>query len=183
MGKTYDELTPELSDWIAEQKLFFVATAPLSESGLVNCSPKGMDTLRLLGPREVAYLDFTGSGVETIAHLRENGRIVVMLCALAGPPKIVRLHGVGRVVVPETPEWEEIRPLFLSDAPGARAIVKIKLTRISDSCGFAVPRFDFVEERDVLTRWAQSKTDAELAEYRAQKNTQSLDGLPGLEPS
>ncbi len=180
MGKTYDELTPELSDWIAEQKLFFVATAPLSESGLVNCSPKGMDTLRLLGPREVAYLDFTGSGIETIAHLRENGRIVVMFCALAGPPKIVRLHGTGSVTTPETPEWETLRPQFLAEAPGARAIVKIALTRISDSCGFAVPRFDFVEERDTLTRWAQSKTDAELAEYRVQKNAESLDGLPGL---
>jgi hypothetical protein len=182
MGKTYEEITPELSEWISEQKLFFVATAPLAQSGLVNCSPKGMDTFRLIGPREVAYLDFTGSGIETIAHLRENGRIVVMLCALAGPPKIVRLYGIGRAVVPETPEWDELRPQFPADAPGARAIVQISLTRISDSCGFAVPRFDYVEERDVLTRWAQSKTDAELADYRAQKNTESLDGLPGLTP-
>jgi hypothetical protein len=180
MGKTYDEITPELSDWIAEQKLFFIATAPLAQSGLVNCSPKGMDTFRLLGPRQVAYLDFTGSGIETIAHIRENGRIVVMFCALAGPPKIVRLHGTGDTVTPEHPDWAELRPLFPTDAPGERAIVRVTLTRISDSCGFSVPRFDYVEERDVLTRWAQSKTDAELADYRAQKNAESLDGLPGL---
>jgi Pyridoxamine 5'-phosphate oxidase len=180
MGKTYDEITPELSEWIAEQKLFFVATAPLSQSGLVNCSPKGMDTFRVLGPSQVAYLDFTGSGVETIAHLRENGRIVVMFCALAGPPKIVRLHGTGDVVTPEHPDWADLRSRFLADAPGARAIIKLSLTRVSDSCGFAMPRFDYVEERDVLTRWAQSKTEAELAEYRAQKNAESLDGLPGL---
>src|SRR5215212_1605891 len=99
MGKLYDGITPELAEWLGEQRLFFVATAPLAGDGLINCSPKGMDTFRILGPREVAYLDLTGSGVETIAHLRENGRIVFTFCALAGPPKIVRLHGTGEVLM------------------------------------------------------------------------------------
>ena len=98
VGKLYDEITPELADWLGQQRMFFVATAPLAADGLLNCSPKGMDTFRILGPREVAYLDLTGSGIETIAHLRENGRIVFTFCAFAGPPKIVRLHGTGEVV-------------------------------------------------------------------------------------
>src|SRR5688500_12051852 len=123
MGKSYDGITPELSQWIEQQRLFFVATAPLAREGLINCSPKGMDTFRILGPREVAYLDLTGSGIETIAHLRENGRIVFMFCAVDGPPRIVRLHGTARVAEPGTAEHEELRPHF-GDYHGIRAIIR-----------------------------------------------------------
>lgn len=179
MGKTYDEITPQLAEWIGQQKVFFVATAPLAADGLVNCSPKGMDSFRILGPREVAYLDLTGSGIETIAHLRENGRIVFTFCAFDGPPKIVRLHGAGSVVALGEPGYDALRARF-PDHPGARAIICARLSRIGDSCGFGVPRYEFVAERDALIRTAESKGPDGLAEYRLRKNARSLDGLPGL---
>jgi hypothetical protein len=179
MGKTYDEITPQLADWIAQQHMFFVATAPLAGDGLVNCSPKGMDTFRILGSAEVAYLDLTGSGIETVAHVQENGRIVFMFCAFEGAPKIVRLHGRGEVLPLNTPGYSALRPHF-PDLTGARAIVRVELTRIGDSCGFAVPLYDFREERDTLVQLSESKGDASLSEYRIQKNAQSLDGLPGI---
>jgi hypothetical protein len=179
MGKTYDEITPHLAAWIAQQRMFFVATAPTSGDGLLNCSPKGMDTFRILGPREVAYLDLTGSGVETIAHLRENARIVLMFCAFTGPPNIVRLHGRGEVIEPGHPEFESLGRRF-PDHPGARAIIRVRLVRIGDSCGYAVPRYEYAGERDALIQWAEKKGPASLADYRVQKNAQSLDGLPGL---
>lgn len=181
MGKTFDAIDDDLADWIGRQRVFFVATAPLAADGLVNCSPRGMDTLRLLGPRAVAWLDLTGSGIETIAHLRENGRIVLMLCAFEGPPRIVRLHGTGETLTPDHPDWDALRGRF-PDLPGARAIVRVALTRISDSCGFAVPRYDFVGERDTLVRYAQQKGDDALRAYRAERNARSLDGLPALDP-
>jgi hypothetical protein len=179
MGKAYDEISPELAAWIGEQRIFFVATAPLATDGLVNCSPKGIDTFRVLGPKEAAYLDLTGSGIETVAHVRENGRIGLMFCAFAGPPKIVRLHGVGDVLLPETAAYRELRPRF-PQVSGARAIVHVRLTRVGDSCGYAVPRYEFIEQRDALVKWADGKTDAELAEYHRRKNARSLDGLIGL---
>ncbi len=179
MSKVYDEITPDLQRWLEEQRMFFVATSPLAGDGLINCSPKGMDTFRILGAREVAYLDLTGSGVETIAHLRENGRIVLMFCAFSGPPKIVRLHGTGRIVMPGSPEFASLCGLF-PEYPGSRSIVQVSLTRIGDACGYAVPRFDYVGERDALTRWAETKGEDGLAKYRAEKNARSLDGLPGL---
>lgn len=181
MGKLYDEITPELADWLGRQKLFIVATAPLAADGLVNCSPKGMDTFRIIGPREVAYLDLTGSGVETIAHLGENGRIVFMFMALDGPPGIVRLHGRGEVLPKDTAEFAALARRF-PDLPGARAVIRARLVRISDSCGFAVPRFEFVAERDTLTRWAETRGPNDLQAYRRRKNTRSLDGLPGIAP-
>jgi hypothetical protein len=181
VGKQYDEITPALADWLQEQRLFFVATAPLAADGLLNCSPKGMDTFRILGPREVAYLDLTGSGIETVAHLRENGRIVFTFCAFAGPPKIVRLHGAGEVLVAGTPEYERLRTLF-PDHPGARAIVRARLGRIGDSCGYAIPRYEYVGERDSLVRWAEAKGTDGVTEYRRVHNARSLNGLPGLEP-
>lgn len=180
MGKTFDGITPELGRWLDEQRLFFVATAPLAGDGLLNCSPKGMDTFRVLGPRTVAYLDLTGSGIETIAHLRENGRIILMFCALNGSPKIVRLQGTGAAVTPDQPDYATLRALF-PDHPGDRAIVRVDLRRISDSCGYAVPRYDYVGERDTLNRWAESKGPEGLRAYRREKNSRSLDGLPGLE--
>jgi hypothetical protein len=180
MGKVYDGITPELADWLNQQRIFFVATAPLAVDGLVNCSPKGMDTFRILGLREVAYLDLTGSGIETVAHLRENGRIVFMFCAFAGPPKIVRLHGTGEVVTTGSPDYQKLQAIF-PDYLSRRAIVRVRLLRVSDSCGFGVPRYDYAGQRDTLVRWAESKGTDGLKQYRQEKNTHSLDGLPGLE--
>jgi hypothetical protein len=180
MGKSYHGITPELSDWIESQRIFFVATAPLAGDGLINCSPKGMDTFRILGAREVAYLDLTGSGVETIAHSRENGRIVFMFCAFDGPPKIVRLHGRSEVLPVGTPEFDAVASLFPVHI-GARAIVRAAVTRISDSCGYSVPRYDYTGDRDTLARWTESKGPEGLRQYRRDRNAQSLDGLPGLD--
>jgi hypothetical protein len=174
-------ISPELAEWIGRQHIFFVATAPLDEAGLVNCSPKGMDSLRVLGPHEVAYADLTGSGVETIAHLRENGRLVIMFCAFDGAPRIVRLHGTADVLMPGSPEFERLRSQFPQPMPGLRAIIRAKLTRVSDSCGFAVPRMDYRADRDTLVRWAESKGDAGVQAYWEQKNRRSLDGLPGID--
>jgi hypothetical protein len=176
----YQAITPELGDWLGKQRMFFVATAPLAAEGLLNCSPKGMDTFRILDPRTVAYLDLTGSGVETIAHLRENGRIVFTFCALEGPPKIVRLHGVGEVITSGQAEFERLRGLF-PDYAGARSIVRARLRRIGDSCGYAVPRYDYVGERDKLVRLAEAQGEEGLSRYRREKNGRSLEGLPGLD--
>ena len=180
MGKLYEEITPELATWIKEQHLFFVATAPLASNGHVNCSPKGLDTLRILGPHRIAYLDLTGSGAETIAHLRENGRIVFMFCALAGAPKILKLHGNGQVITPASPLWTELRALF-PDYPGARAIIQADITRISDSCGYGVPKFEYTEERDTLEKWAEAKGVEGLPLYQQEKNARSIDDLPSLD--
>lgn len=180
MGKTYDEITPELSDWLDDQHVFFVATAPLAGDGHVNCSPKGMDTFRVLGPREVAYLDLTGSGIETAAHVGENGRMVFMFCAFTGPPKIVRLHGSGDVVAPGSADYDDLIEQY-PDFPGARAVIRCELSRITDSCGFGVPVYEYVGERDTLVKWANAKGPDELARYRQETNRLSLDGLPGLE--
>ena len=181
MGKSYDGITPELSHWIERQHIFFVATAPLAGDGLINCSPKGMDTFRILGPREVAYLDLTGSGIETVAHARENGRMVFMFCAFEGPPQIVRLHGTGEVSLPGSPQYALLSASFPAHI-GSRAIVHARLTRISDSCGYAVPQYRFGADRNTLIRWAESKGQHGLTEYREANNARSLDGLPGLNP-
>jgi hypothetical protein len=162
--------------------VFFVATAPLAADGLVNLSPKGLDTFAVLDDRRVAYLDLSGSGVETIAHLRENGRIVVMFCAFDGPPRIVRLHGRGRPVLPEDDGFAELAGRF-SSRPGIRSVIVVELTRIADSCGFGVPLLSYEGERDQLDAWADSLGEEGLAGYRARRNAVSLDGLPGLSPA
>jgi hypothetical protein len=179
MGRAHEEIGPELAAWIGAQPLFFVGTAPLSPGGHGNISPKGLDTLRILGPRRVAYLDLTGSGAETIAHLRENGRIVLMFCAFSGPPKIVRLHGKGQVVTPESPAWPQLRGQF-PEYIGARAVIDVVVTRASDSCGFGVPTFSGPVDREALLRWAAAKGREGLPAYRRQKNSRSIDGLPGM---
>jgi hypothetical protein len=179
MGDSYDAITPELSNWIERQHMFFVATAPLASDGSINCSPKGMNTFRILGPRDVAYLDLTGSGIETVAHARENGRIVFMFCAFEGPPQIVRLHGTSDVHVLGSPQYESVRGLF-PDYVGSRAIVRARLTRISTSCGFGVPEYRHVGDRTALARWSEKKGVDWLARYRETKNARSVDGLPGL---
>jgi hypothetical protein len=151
MGKLHDGISSELKDWIEAQRMFFVATAPLAADGLVNCSPKGLDSFRILSPTEVAYLDLTGSGIETVAHLRENGRIVLMFCAFEGPPKIVLLHRTGTPIFPGTPEFNRIRPSFPNHI-GARAIIRVEIRRVSDSCGYAVPQYQFQADRETLRR-------------------------------
>lgn len=182
MGKVHDEIGPRLADWIRAQPMFFVGTAPLSADGHVNVSPKGLDgTLAVLGPRRVAYLEYTGSGVETVAHLRENSRIVLMLCAFTGPPQVVRLHGRGQVHLPGSPPFAELRPAFANPREdGVRSIVEIDVERISDSCGFAVPLMDYTGQRDLLDQWAERRSAEEIAAYQATRNAVSIDGLPGL---
>jgi hypothetical protein len=179
MAKVHEQIDDALATWIAAQPVFFVATAPLSGDGHLNVSPRGLDCLTVLGPRQVAWVDLTGSGVETIAHLRENGRIVLMWCAFTGPPKIVRLHGRGRVCLPGTPEFDDVtarHPAHLS----TRAVIVVDVDRVSDSCGFGVPLMDLVGERDQLDRWAAAKGPEGIAAYLQERNAVSLDGLPGL---
>ncbi len=181
MSKVFPEITPDLREWIERQPMFFVATAPLAADGLLNCSPKGLGGLTVLDPLTVGYVDFTGSGVETIAHVRENGRIVLMLCAFSGAPRIVRLYGRGEVVTPRSPRWADLSERF-EVGPGARAIVLAHLTRIADSCGWGVPVFEEqTSDRDTLRRWAESKGEDGVKAYRAEKNRVSLDGLPGVD--
>lgn len=175
VGKVYEGITPELAAWIEAQPLFFVGTAPLAGSGHVNVSPKGLDSLRILGPRRVGYLDLTGSGAETMAHVRENGRIVLMFCAFSGPPKIVRLHGKAAVV-----QLGSALDKHFPAHMGARSIIDIEVTRISDSCGYGVPKFGNAEPREALDMWTEKKGAEALAAYRRQKNARSIDGLPAL---
>lgn len=179
MGKEFTEIDNSLREWIARQHVFFVATAPLSSDGMINCSPKGTDSFRVMGPKTIAYLDLTGSGVETIAHVKQNGRIVVMMCAFEGPPRIVRFHGAGRVHELGQPGFSGRIGNFTTQ-PGARAIIEINLNRISDSCGYSVPLYAYEGERDALVNWARGKGESGLCDYRAQKNQVSFEGLPGF---
>jgi hypothetical protein len=179
MGKEYAEIDERIANWIARQHLFFVATAPLAADGHVNCSPKGLDTLCVLGPMQLAYLDLGGSGIETVAHLRENERITIMLCAFEGPPKIFRFYGRGRSVEPGDTEFDALVARF-PQQPGVRNVVVVDVDRIIDSCGYGVPEYEFRRHRQSLTNWVSSKSDEEIARYRRENNKESLDGLPGL---
>jgi Pyridoxamine 5''-phosphate oxidase. len=182
MGKVYAAIDGRLREFLLAQPVFFVATAPTE--GHVNVSPKGMrGTFTVLDGRRVAYLDYTGSGVETIAHLRDNGRITVMFCAFEGPPTIVRLHGRGEAVRPEDPRFADLRRAFAPDHDehGLRSIIVVDVERISDSCGFAVPLMRYVGERGLLTEWARRRSPEDLAAYRRTRNAASIDGLPGLD--
>jgi len=178
MGKVVEAIDERLAEWISAQKLFFVATAPQAGEH-VNVSPKGGDCFRLLSPTEVAYLDVTGSGIETIAHVRENGRITFMFCAFEGPPDIVRLYGQGEVHPVDSAGYRELAHLF-DDKIGARSIIRARLHRVQTSCGFQVPFYDYVGERDQLERWADSKGREGIVNYQAERNAVSIDGLPGL---
>jgi len=181
MGKQIAQIDAELAAWISAQRVFFVATAPLSPDAHINVSPKGGDAFRVLGPLEAAYHDYTGSGAETAAHLRENRRIVIMFCAFHGPPKIVRLHGFGQVVTPGHPEYASLAAKFPAN-PGTRAFVHIAVNRVSSSCGFGVPFYEFQSGRDTLDLWAVNKGPEALTEYRTLKNQTSIDGLAAFEP-
>jgi hypothetical protein len=179
MGKIHQELTPKLMEFVQAQKMFFVATAPLSGEGHVNVSPKGMDSLRVLGPHSIAYLDVTGSGVETIAHLRENGRMVMMFCAFEGKPLILRLHGRGEVLETDHPEFAGLLPRF-PELPGMRAIIRLEILRIADSCGWNVPLYEFVGSRDYYDNYVEKLGPEGIRQAQLAANTSSLDGLPGL---
>ncbi len=176
MAKVYPEINSAQAVWIAAQPLFFVSTAPLSTNGHVNLSPRGLDTFRVLGPREVAWLDLHGSGNETAAHLAENGRITVMFCAFAGEPKILRLYGRGEVIGRSDRRWTSLLARFPAQ-PHPRQIVRIDVSRVQTSCGFGVPLMELVGQRMALTDWAERKGEAGLAEYRATRNHTSIDGL------
>ena len=194
MATVYPELTERLVEFISRQPVFFVATAPcLSQDGAgghVNVSPKGYrDTFAVLDPHTVAYLDLTGSGAETIAHLRQNGRITIMFCSFDRAPRILRIHGTGRVVLPGDPEWATLAgrfggaydPRTGTDHGDRRAIIVVAADRISDSCGYAVPLMDLAGERDLLNRKAELRTPAGNAAYQAEHNRVSIDGLPALD--
>ncbi len=182
MGRIYDHIDDKLAAWIMDQPMFFVATAPSEDEGHINVSPKGpIGSLRLLDQQTLAYLDLIGSGAETIAHLRQNGRIVVMLCAFAGPPRILRMHGLGEVLDGDALEF-----------PGAgvlpeqrRAVIRVKVTRVADSCGYGVPLMSYAGERANSRRWAEGKLakggPGALDEYVAEHNAHSIDGLPAVE--
>ena len=187
MGDVYDGIDDKLRRFIEAQHVFFVATAP--RDGHVNLSPKGLDSFRVLGPREVAYIDFIGSGAETIAHVRENGRIVIMLCAFQGPPRVVRLHGRAEVLIAGTAEFDALadRAGFAppSTPEATRSIVRVELERVADSCGYGVPLMTMEATRPHFDAWAAKKVrvggaDA-MRDYQSEKNTSSIDGLPAVE--
>jgi hypothetical protein len=190
MGKVFDGIDARLERWIAAQPLFFVGTAPLDAEGHVNVSPKApIEMLRVLDPHTVAYLDVVGSGAETIAHVRENGRIVIMLCAFQGPPRVVRLHGNGEIIQAGDPQFAELLERCAFEPPGIpesmRAIVHVEVSRVADSCGYGVPLMTFEGRRPHQDAWAAKKVrvgGAEaLEDYQREKNARSIDGLPAVE--
>ena len=181
MGRVLDAITDELAAFIAAQRVFFVATAP-TDGGHVNLSPKGLDTFTVLDPSTVAYLDLTGSGIETVAHLRENGRITIMFCAFDGKPNIVRLYGRGEVLPTGEPEADALLPCF-GEYPGARSVIRVRVDRVSTSCGYGVPLLEYAGERDELLKFAERRGPEGLVQYREDKNAVSIDGLAGLSPT
>ena len=176
MAKFSDTITDKQQSFIGDQPIFFVATSPLEQDGTINVSPKGLDCFRVLSPNKVAYLDLTGSGNETAAHVTQNERITFMFCAFAGAPNILRLYGKGRAVLPGSPEWEQLIPLFAS-LPGARQLIVADIYRTQDSCGFAVPFMAYEGERTQLTTWAEKMGPEKLVAYRQEKNGASIDGI------
>ncbi len=188
MAKVFEEITEPIREWVGRQSMFFVATAPLRPDGHVNVSPKGpIGSLRIRGPRSVAYLDISGSGAETIAHLRENGRIVIMLCAFDGPPRIVRFHGTGTVLRWDEPGFAEAAAGFESPSleVANRAVISVDVTRVSDACGYGVPLMDlkgFREHHELATaKRLRTMGEDGYAAYKATKNARSLDGLPAVD--
>ncbi len=165
MGKVH-EVLDDVAAFIGRQHVFFVGTAPVSPEGHLNVSPKGLDTFRILGLKSVAYLDLTGSGIETVAHLRDNGRVTLMFCAFEGRPLVVRLYGRGRVVEPGDPEWDGLIGRF-PDYPGVRSVVVVEVERVADSCGYAVPLYEFKGERSQLSAFAEKKGPEGMEKYRA----------------
>lgn len=180
MSKLYEHITDRLEAFIKRQHVFFVATAPLEDGGHVNVSPKGQNTFAILDPHTVAYQDFSGSGAETIAHLKQNGRITIMFCSFEGPPFILRLYGKGEVLEPIDPNFDALNKRFALDL-GVRSIIRVELTRIQDSCGFGVPLYAFVKPRDTLLQWAEKKGEQGIVQFKREHNVRSIDGLLALE--
>ena len=180
MGKLYSELDERLIDFIKRQHIFFVASAPSGTDGHVNLSPKGLDSFRILNANRVAYQDIVSSGAETIAHLRQNGRMTIMFCAFEGPPKILRLYGHGEVFEPGSPNYDALADQF-PKLISCRSIIQVEVTRIADSCGYGVPLFEFQKHRDSHIRWAEQLGPEGLKQYRNDNNLRSIDGLPALE--
>ncbi len=179
MGKVFEVIDERNAEFIRNQRMFFVASAPLSGDGFVNLSPKGLESFAILDPTTVAYLDLTGSGIETVAHMRENGRITFLFCAFEGPPRLLRLYGRGEAIEPGDPEWDALVSHFPAYS-SARSIIRARLDRIADSCGYGVPLYSFEGERSQLHEWAERKGEAGIREYKADNNATSLDGLAGL---
>ena len=179
MGRVRDNIDDATSRWISQQHMFFVSTAP-AQGGHVNVSPKGLDSFRILGPQQVGYLDLTGSAAETIAHLRENGRITFMFCAFEGPPRIVRLYGTGTVNLPGSDLFNELTNLF-PHRRAVRALITVKIDRVQDSCGYSVPLMDFSADRTRLDSWADQRSDEEITMYWCERNGTSIDGLPAID--
>ncbi|MFE4107816.1 pyridoxamine 5'-phosphate oxidase family protein [Almyronema epifaneia] len=177
MAKLFSTITPELQQFIESQHLFFVGTAPLSAEGHVNLSPKGLETFRVLTPLQVGYLDLTGSGNETSAHLQQNGRITFLFSAFTGSPRILRLYGKGRVILPTEPDWKALASHF-PDLPGCRQLIVADIHRVQTSCGFGVPLYRYEGQRPTLVDWASNKSDSALRDYQITKGSQSIDGLP-----
>jgi len=180
MSKTYASLDDQLMAFIGRQRMFFVATAPRSDEGHVNLSPKGHDAFRILGPNKAAYCDLGGSGIETVAHIRENGRITIMFCAFEGAANIVRIYGQGEVIQFDDPRFEPMIVAHFPKWPYARNIILIHIERVMDSCGWSIPFFDYKGERDQLERYIEHKPLEEWRASRVAKNAQSIDGLPGI---
>ena len=175
--KLHPALDDKLQHWIAQQPLFFVASAPLAADGHVNLSPRGYDCLRILDEHSLAWLDLTGSGNETAAHLQENGRITLMFCAFQGEPRILRLYGRGETLLPGSAGWQALRDRF-PEMPGARQIIRVAIERIQTSCGYSVPLMSLDGERSKLRQWSEKKGEQGLESYRENNNTRSIDGLP-----
>ena len=179
MAKLYSEIDETLAQFIKRQHVFFVATAPLSVEGHINLSPKGLDSFAILNPKTVAYLDLTGSGIETVTHVKENSRIVVLFCAFDGAPKILRLHGRADVLEPGDADFATLLALFPPHR-AVRSVIRIQLDRIADSCGYGVPLYSYDGERSQLREWAERKGPAGVRTYQEEHNRVSIDGLPGL---
>jgi len=180
MGKEYTEIDESIQRWIARQQLFFVSTAPLQDDGRINCSPKGLGSLAVLGPKQLAYVDLGGSGIETLAHVKENSRITIMMCAFDGPPKIFRFYGKGSVTEPHEKGFAALVAKF-PQQPCVRNIVIVDVDLIMDSCGYGVPLYEFRKQRDSYQNYLADKSVDFLLDYRREHNAISLDGLKGLD--
>ncbi len=180
MGALHDSIDEKIRAFIAKQPMYFVASAPNGPDGHVNVSPKGHpETFRVIDEHTVAYLDLTGSGAETIAHARENGRVTIMFCAFEGPPNIVRLYGTARPVLAGDPAFEDFVARF-PPQPGTRSVIVVDVTRVSDSCGYSIPFLRYDGERETLRKWSRKKGEDGMADYRAKRNAESIDGLPAV---
>lgn len=180
MGRKYETITDPVAAFITAQPMFFVATAPLSKDGHVNLSPKGADTLRVTGPNTIVYADLVGSAAETIGHLGENGRITIMWCSFGPTPRILRAYGRGEAALEGDPDFAALAGLFPA-YKALRAVIRINVDRIADSCGFGVPEMDLVGQRSKMIEWGDRKSPDELQRYMEDNNTTTIDGLPAWE--